>query len=438
MILRLLRFNNDSWKSLLLAAAMLFVLFVIEAKSNRLLNMVLYFSVWAFWMPSGRINRTKCTLFQAVLPIPARDIFLSHMLPPIALYWLNLLLVLAAAAVINFHDLGLTFARVLGLGSVTTLGLIAMSCVGAREFAIPQIWKWVFSIGTVAAMFPVSQAVHNYGLPAGSLALVTFGCAGGVLLWSTLRKFPATMGIAPDGPERWNSEKMTVARLIPLPASGWTLMLRAVWQTGFFFWLLCLGLFGLFGLDHIGAQILAVLMAPLEIWTTLARVKDNYAWLFLLPFRWETVFLPVAIAPLLALGIGTALSFSSSANSTRSSLIGLLIISIGSLVLPGILIGVPSFAQGRREVWFKIRAYTLSAICLWIVLAAIGGGRIPFETWLNQNLPTNPALFGLTILTMMATALWIAYKGFCRAEVRLGGEDALVSAIRCTIPERRT
>lgn len=426
MIRRLWRLNAESsWRGLGLLLAFLFVICIVFSKVKSLEWMIFFMSFWFFAstvIGNDRNTRKRCTLFHASLPIPARAIFLSSLLLPIRIYWLSFVSILAATAATHPDALGAMLTRTLNAGSVTTLGWIALSCARPQEFETPKVWKWSVAITALLVLSGISDS----GLPVAPGYIVPACVAASMaLLWITLRNLPASFETAPRKPIK--PRESAFDRIFRLPASGWTVVLRSLSGAQFFFWLSALCFLAFLGMERIAVQIGGILIAAIATWTTLSKIKGKYPWLSSLPIRWQIVFTAIAVAPLAALAIGTALH--SFGKPVRGVVIGLLIVEVASLV-PGVLIGVPSFVRHHRKTWAKLRLYTIVGALVWSIAAAIGVGRIPIETWLDKALPLNPALFSAAILAIVGTSFCIAYSGFRRMEIRLGGANALAAARR--------
>lgn len=431
MIRRLWRVNHESSpKGLALLLAFLFVLLIALNTVKSLEFMVFFMSFWSFvpQATSANGNAKRCTLFYASLPIPARAIFLSSLLLPIRMYWLILATALAATAATHREALGIIFVHVLDAGSVTTFGLIALSSIRAQEFQAPKIWKWIFAVLALVVLLLVTNGVDDSGLPISARYVVPPCVVASIaLLWITLRNLPASFETAPRKATRPKSGKSIFDHTFRLPASGWTVVLRSLSGAQFFLWLSFLCFLAFLGMERIAMQIAGIPIAGIATWTTLGMIKRKYPWLSSLPIRWQIVFTAIAVAPLAALVIGMAAH--SFGKPARGAVVGLLIVEVGSLV-PGVLIGVPSFVRQHRKIWAKLRLYTMAGALVWGIAAAIGVGRVPIDTWLSKALPLNPVLFGATALAIVGISFCVAYTGFRRMEVRPGGADALAAARR--------
>lgn len=431
MIRWLWRLNRESWKGPTIAAAFVCVIGVAFNKPKLFENLLVVFSVMPFTTQQSRLSKKRCSVFQAALPIPAGDIFLSYLIPPIFAYWALLAAVLAISAVAHFDTFGPTVALVLGLGSVTTLMHVVWSCIRPQEFEPPKGQKWIAIVCALLAMVAFLGGVENFGaVPGFKFAAAICGPSAAILLWNTLRKFPASFETAPRKPVKPKSRESGFGRLLQLPESGWSVVLRSLYGAQFFFWLpfLCLTA-ALLGMDRIAAQAIETLLALFATWFTLIRIKRENPWLSSIPIRWQFIFAPVALIPLAALSIGMAVRIHSFAQPVRTSIIGLLTVEVASL-LPGALIGVPRFAGRHKRLWLKARRYAIHGALLWAIAAVIGVGRVPIETWLDKVLPSNPVPFSAVALAIVGTAFCVAYMGFSRMEVRPGGANALAAARR--------
>ena len=97
--------------------------------------------------PAFMFGGRRASLFQAALPIPARDLFVARLLSLLGVVWFPLLAVAAASRVAGpgasyFGFLSLTVA-----GPIATAGVLALLSIRLRELSAPPKLAFVLLAG---------------------------------------------------------------------------------------------------------------------------------------------------------------------------------------------------------------------------------------------------------------------------------------------------
>ena len=144
--------------------------------------------------PAFMFGGRRASLFQAALPIPARDLFVARLLSLLGVVWFPLLAVAAASRVAGpgasyFGFLSLTVA-----GPIATAGVLALLSIRLRELSAPPKLAFV-----LLAVLPVLGAVAFLAAFFAPPGIVPAVCAvtAAALLWRDFASMPKAFQVAP-------------------------------------------------------------------------------------------------------------------------------------------------------------------------------------------------------------------------------------------------
>jgi len=160
--------------------------------SSTLSNMFLGCIVFGFMFGSNR----RASLFQAALPIPARDLFVARLFSFVAGLWFILLNTAAACYVAgsgwSIPLLPLVIAA--AMGAVTYLALLSPRL---RELRVPTWMAWALLAGLGPAGYLVLFPGPLFSFSRPGIVLPVCAVAFAALLWRDLATMPKAFQIAP-------------------------------------------------------------------------------------------------------------------------------------------------------------------------------------------------------------------------------------------------
>jgi hypothetical protein len=181
------------------------------------------FVVACFYLIALFRNQKRCTLFEAALPLPARDLFCARMVSSAALIWLPIL-----SGIVGFTLRGAAGWReatlFLEIGVILSFGVVALQFVDITQFDVPGWWKAAAALGAATAVIYTTAAIYTHSRVELPEIVVTICVLGGaLLLLKTWGAIPETFQVAP---ERAASAGLQNRR-IPLP-TVWAPVLRRI------------------------------------------------------------------------------------------------------------------------------------------------------------------------------------------------------------------
>jgi hypothetical protein len=149
---------------------------------GMVLNFLLYALVFS-------LTRYRATLFQAALPIPARDLFMARLLPLLAVVWIPLLAAVGAGYVVGARATSIRALWLIAVGAVCTAAGIVLLSVRLRELSAPRV------LANFLLLSALTGGVVSIFWPGIVLAV----CAGMIaaLLWRDLASMPKAFQVAP-------------------------------------------------------------------------------------------------------------------------------------------------------------------------------------------------------------------------------------------------
>jgi hypothetical protein len=362
------------------------------------------FTVALMYLIALFMNQKRCTLFEAALPLHARDLFCARMLASAALIWLPIL-----SGIVSFTLRGAAgwqhATLFLEIGIILSCGVVTVQSVHITQFDVPGWWKV-----TVVFWAAIAIAMIYTGARIRSPQIVVTLCVLGstALMLKTWGAIPETFQLAP---ERAVSEGFQNWR-IPLP-TVWAPVLRGVFSNPG----PALFIFALIQ-DPSRDPILTGFIAGCLALVSIGDLQKAQ-WLLALPVsRWK-----LFIARLFptAFCLSAAFLFSDfDQQPSRLQLIMVLTAAMMALLgtLAGTVLFVPRF---RLPLRYSIAPFLIYGFLLLIDLYLqhwYGSRRGPnlFVAWLSRILSANPLLFLSIASALIAALCWLAYAGFRQME----------------------
>jgi hypothetical protein len=425
MIRRLIQFKKPSYGVFLgLICFAVSLNFIIPGRAE-LRGLAITPGVWGLGLLFGREKRfRRISRFEAALPIRGRDVYCAKIMEETLGGCIALLALLATILFTHGAPAGITIAVSSEVGTLLALGRIAEHAFQPAEVTTPKWWGRIVGgfveLGSIAiaAQIPTSSRGTWVYVPiAGTICFVASCVVGSIVLfWSTWSSFPDALQLAPAAAvDEQNREKRSW-----LPSFAWRPLLPALFGVGSLISSLVLLGCGIFGLELPAAQIVAIAACWSAIWGKFSIVGARDRWIFALPFSRQKMFLTVIGLPLGVLVLGSVLHFSDAPQATLAALRGLVVVSTAAL-LPGLFVGIPSFARGYRVPWAYVRLTAVFAM-MGVVIWAIGVGlkltSVSNETWLMTVLPAHSPFLIAAAVAIVGTAYWLGVSGFRRMETR--------------------
>jgi hypothetical protein len=131
----------------------------------------------------------RVTLFQAALPIAARDLFLARLFSLLAVVWVPVLGT-AAALCMTAGGSFFRFASLLVAAAVASVAVVALQSLRLSQFSAPPAWAgWFLPV-------PLLPALLVYFVPT-AISLAVCAALFVALLWWDLARLPRSFQIAP-------------------------------------------------------------------------------------------------------------------------------------------------------------------------------------------------------------------------------------------------
>jgi hypothetical protein len=179
------------------------------------------------------------------------------------------------------------------------------------------------------------------------------------------------------------------------------------------------------GFGFLGVPFAAILFMCLSIIGTIMRVRQSNKWLLSLPISRQTLFLPIALGPLVLFTMGSIGHYIFWKQTPRDTIVDWLVVC--AMVMLGVAAAeIPSL---MRQYVRAGNAYLLAGTALagfiyilwrWFLHVANGNynmvGNMPADVWLSGILPARLPLLIVTAIALVAAPYWLASKGFSRTE----------------------
>jgi hypothetical protein len=351
--------------------------------------------------------RRRATLFQAALPIPARDLFATRCLAFAALVWFPVLAAVSVAFVKGDAVLG-----PIDCGASASLLIIAVLSIRLTEIDAPYlIVAFLSSLG-------LGLGVLAFGLLPAAPVLAFCAIASAALFIRAWRAMPESFQVAPleaQGPSR---RRLAMAA----PAVPWLFLLRSTvpLPSLFFVPMAC----RLLSLNTSSWPLLCVLANFIA-----GPVQQPTHWLYNLPIAKSKLLAITAFAATLFVvapyGVCVALSWGGH-TSFRLALIN--VICIAAVIMGELIL---SRAWASRQVrrlpsWFRSGVFLPLVVLIFLALSAAAWFsplRARSGDFLNaamldlsRQLPANEAAVATAGAVLLAALFWLLEKLDAQAE----------------------
>ncbi len=371
------------------------------------------FFIYMIVLASEKLPRS--TLFEAALPIRARDLFCTRVLFMLALLWTFLLIIISAVQGSGGFTRAIVTAYLCMAGGVGTLAFIVRDSIRAAEFRPPRWGRWPILALVVVLLF-LPWPLGMSAIQMASFA-ATLGLGSAALFLRTWTSFPESFRLAPDKPVKEKSRRSGFAS----PSTAWRPALSAICDLVMIRWLFLCVIAGAIGLLFF--EFLFFFVAFLYTWK---RVTVDNRWLFLLPISRKRLFAMTTLVPLAAITMCSLiqLHYFTSLPIAVIVLDGAAVAAVCLLAL--LIIVLPNFLP-QTGSW-QMTSLILAALLLppgWVVYEFLNTplirvwklGSTPFERWVASLAPARLPLLMIAAAVVLPTLYWLAYVGFRRMDI---------------------
>ncbi len=369
--------------------------------------------IFFIWILLGNPNLRRCTLFEAALPIHARDLFCARAIMTLMLLWVSVF-ISAVAFLISHSSANWRFATLLfEEGAVMTLMYIALHSMRAGELSAPRWWRWTI-FASAWVLFILSIALI-FALSYLQLLCVIGVCGLGsvVLFLKTWTSFPQSFQLAPK-----EAVKKPRKGSLSLPTMAWRPALSALYDFKIVVWILLALAWGAMG--NVFFLCGWAFMAFAQIRT---RLIFKHRWIFGLPISRRGLFAMSTLAPLAAIPLSALIQLRFSPQPATVIVLDAVAGACVSMMFIA-AVHVPSFiplAGPWQKLFLTLAACVPGGWLIWHQFNPMSHPRrfptLPIELWFASIPHARLPLLMLAAGAILLALYGLAYLGFRRMEI---------------------